>query len=30
MQLARDAGFADVWLERDLTDRPRVLVARRS
>jgi len=29
MQLARDAGFADVRVERDLADHPRVLVARR-
>jgi len=28
-QLARDAGFLDVRVERDLADRPRVLVARR-
>jgi len=28
MQRARDAGFADVRVERDLADRPRVLVAR--
>lgn len=28
MRLAREAGFADVRVERDLADRPRVLVAR--